>query len=377
MTTSDQVRREAAEGCLGPHARQDASGAAAAEILRRLTDHPPFKSGRIGVLIVNLGTPEGTDYWSMRRYLKEFLSDQRVIEAPRAVWLLVLQLILLRRPTAKGRDYAAIWNNDRNEGPLKTITRSQAEKLAEALKDLSPEVDVDWAMRYGQPPIARRLAALQAKGCDRILVVPLYPQYCAATTATVGDKVFDALKAMRWQPTIRIAAPWFDDPAYIEALARSTRDGLAQLDFAPEVVLASFHGIPQAYFENGDPYYCHCAKTTRLLAAALGWEEGRLRMTFQSRFGPGEWLKPYTDETVRDLARGGVRRLAVITPGFAADCLETLEEIGVENAGYFREAGGEHFVAIPCLNDSADGMAVIEAVARRELMGWVGGKNAP
>ena len=377
MTTSDQVRREAAEGCLGPHARQDASGAAAAEILRRLTDHPPFKSGRIGVLIVNLGTPEGTDYWSMRRYLKEFLSDQRVIEAPRAVWLLVLQLILLRRPTAKGRDYAAIWNNDRNEGPLKTITRSQAEKLAEALKDLSPEVDVDWAMRYGQPPIARRLAALQAKGCDRILVVPLYPQYCAATTATVGDKVFDALKAMRWQPTIRIAAPWFDDPAYIEALARSTRDGLAQLDFAPEVVLASFHGIPQAYFENGDPYYCHCAKTTRLLAAALGWEEGRLRMTFQSRFGPGEWLKPYTDETVRDLARGGVRRLAVITPGFAADCLETLEEIGVENAGYFREAGGEHFVAIPCLNDSADGMAVIEAVARRELMGWAGGKNAP
>ena len=372
MTTSDQVRREAAEGCPVPHARQDASGAAAAEVLRRLTDHPPFKSGRVGVLIVNLGTPEGTDYWSMRRYLEEFLSDQRVIEAPRAVWLLILQLILLGRPTAKGRDYAAIWNNERNEGPLKTITRSQSEKLAAALKDLSPAVDVDWAMRYGQPPIARRLAALQVKGCDRILVVPLYPQYCAATTATVGDKVFDALKAMRWQPTIRVAAPWFDDPAYIEALARSTRDGLAKLDFAPEVVLASFHGIPQAYFDKGDPYYCHCAKTTRLLATALGWEEGRLRMTFQSRFGPGEWLKPYTDETVRDLAGSGVKRLAVITPGFAADCLETLEEIGVENAGYFREAGGEHFAAIACLNDSADGMAVIEAVTRRELMGWAG-----
>jgi ferrochelatase len=377
MTASDKVREAATEGCPVPHARQDASGAAAAEVLRRLTDHPPFKSGRVGVLIVNLGTPEGTDYWSMRRYLKEFLSDQRVIEAPRAVWLLVLQLILLRRPTAKGRDYAAIWNNERNEGPLKTITRSQSEKLAAALADLSPEVDVDWAMRYGQPPIARRLASLHAKGCDRILVVPLYPQYCAATTATVGDKVFDALKAMRWQPTIRVAAPWFDDPDYIEALARSTRENLARLDFEPEVVLASFHGIPQAYFENGDPYYCHCAKTTRLLATALGWEEGRLRMTFQSRFGPGDWLRPYTDETVRDLAGSGVRRLAVITPGFAADCLETLEEIGVENAGYFLEAGGEHFAAIPCLNDGADGMTVIEAVARRELMGWVSGKNAP
>jgi ferrochelatase len=370
MTAADRVRAEADENRPSQRAQQDASGAEAAEVLRRLTDHTPFKSGRIGVLIVNLGTPEGTDYWSMRRYLKEFLSDQRVIEAPRAVWQPLLQLILLRRPTAKGRDYAAIWNTERDEGPLKTITRSQSEKLAAALRDLSPEVDVDWAMRYGQPPIANRIETLQYKGCDRILVVPLYPQYCAATSATVADKVFDALKTLRWQPTIRVAAPWYDYPAYIEALARSTRDGLARLDFEPEVVLASFHGIPQAYFEKGDPYYCHCAKTTRLLAQALGWEEGRLRMTFQSRFGPGEWLRPYTDETVRDLARSGVKRIAVITPGFTADCLETLEEIGVENAGYFREAGGERFAAIPCLNDGADGMAVIEAVARRELGGW-------
>ena len=372
MTAADRIQAEGLESRPSGRAQPDASGAAAAEVLRRLTDHTPFKSGRLGVLIVNLGTPEGTDYWSMRRYLKEFLSDQRVIEAPRAVWQPLLQLILLRRPTAKGRDYAAIWNNERDEGPLKTITRSQSEKLAAALKDLSPEVDVDWAMRYGQPPIANRIETLQYKGCDRILVVPLYPQYCAATSATVADKVFDALKALRWQPTIRVAAPWYDDPAYIEALARSTRDGLAKLDFEPEVVLASFHGIPQAYFEKGDPYYCHCAKTTRLLAEALGWEEGRMRMTFQSRFGPGEWLQPYTDETVRSLARAGVRRIAVITPGFTADCLETLEEIGVENAGYFREAGGERFAAIPCLNDSADGMAVIEAVARRELSGWTG-----
>ena len=189
---------------------------------------------------------------------------------------------------------------------------------------------------------------------------------------TVGDKVFDTLKAMRWQPSIRVAAPWYDDPVYIDALIRSMNENLAGLDFAPEVVLASFHGIPQAYFEKGDPYYCHCAKTTRLIAAALGWEEGRLRMTFQSRFGPGEWLRPYTDETVRALGQSGVKRLAVLTPGFVADCLETLEEIGVENAGYFLAAGGERFAAIPCLNEGVDGVAVLEAVARRELKGWAG-----
>ena len=345
--------------------------ASAATAERRPPGHPPVASGRVGVLIVNLGTPEGTDYRSMRRYLAEFLSDRRVIEAPRLLWAPLLQLILLSRPSARGRDYAAIWNRELNEGPLKTITRSQSAKLAEALKDLAPDVEVDWAMRYGEPPIAGRLAAMQAKGCDRILVVPLYPQYCAASTATVGDKAFDTLKTMRWQPSIRLAAPWYDQPVYIDALARSTREGLARLDFTPEVVLASFHGIPQAYFDKGDPYYCQCAKTTRLLAAALGWEDGRLRMTFQSRFGRGEWLKPYTADTVRELAKSGVRRVAVITPGFVADCLETLEEIAVENAGYFRAAGGKLFAAIPCLNDSPDGMAVIEAVARRELGGWV------
>ena len=338
----------------------------------RPANHPPVRSGRIGVMIVNLGTPEGTDYWSMRRYLKEFLSDRRVIEAPRAVWLPILELILLRRPSARGRDYDSIWNKERDEGPLKTITRSQSEKLAEALGDLGPRIEVDWAMRYGLPPIAQRLNALQERGCDRILVVPLYPQYCAASTGTAADRVFDTLKRMRWQPALRIAAPWYDDPVYVDALARSTRAGLAKLDFEPETVLASYHGIPQAYFDKGDPYYCHCAKTTRLLREALGWDENRLRMTFQSRFGRSEWLKPYTAETVRELAKSGVRRLAVITPGFAADCLETLEEIGVENAGYFREAGGEKFAAIPCLNDSADGMAVIEAVVRRELKGWAG-----
>ena len=336
----------------------------------RPADHPAGSSGRVGVLIVNLGTPDGTDYWSIRRYLQEFLSDRRVIETPRALWLPVLQVILLRRPRAKGRDYDAIWNKENDEGPLKTITRSQGEKLALALRNLDRDVAVDWAMRYGAPPIGDRIKALQAEGCDRILVIPLYPQYCAASTATVGDKAFEALRSMRWQPAVRVAAPYYDDPVYIDALARSIRSVLASLDFEPEVVLASYHGIPQAFSDKGDPYHRHCAETTRLMREALGMSEERLRMTFQSRFGRGEWLKPYTSQTLRDLASGGVRRVAVVTPGFAADCLETLEEIGVENAGYFREAGGERFAAIPCLNDSADGMAVIEAVARRELRGW-------
>jgi protoporphyrin/coproporphyrin ferrochelatase len=338
----------------------------------RPESRPAAPGGRIGVLIVNLGTPEGTDYWSMRRYLEEFLSDRRVIEAPRAIWAPLLQLILLRRPSVKGRDYASIWNRERDESPLKTITRSQSEKLAAALADLPPGVEVEWAMRYGLPALAERLGALTAKGCDRILIVPLYPQYCAATTATVADKAFDALKTMRWQPAVRIAAPWYDDPAYVGALAGSMRARLDGLGFEPEIVLASYHGIPQAYVDKGDPYYRHCAKTTVLLREQLGWDERRLRMTFQSRFGRAEWLKPYTAETVRELAKTGVKRVAVVMPGFVADCLETLEEIGVENAGYFRQAGGERFAAIPCLNDSAEGMAVIEAVARRELMGWTG-----
>ncbi|MBV8474762.1 MAG: ferrochelatase [Hyphomicrobiales bacterium] len=340
----------------------------------RPKNHPSAPSGRIGVLLVNLGTPEGTDYWSMRRYLKEFLSDRRVIETPRWLWWPILNLIILtKRPGAKGRDYETIWNKERDESPLKTITRAQAEKLAAALSASTGQsrLEIDWAMRYGKPAIGDRLAALQAKGCDRILLVPLYPQYCAATSATVCDKAFDALKAMRWQPTLRVAAPYYDDPLYIEALARSTRAALAKLDFEPELLLASFHGIPQEYFDKGDPYYCHCAKTTRLLREALGLPEDRLRMTFQSRFGAAEWIKPYTADTVKALAAQGVKRLAVLTPGFVADCLETLEEIGVENAGYFKEGGGEQFAAIPCLNASEDGVRVLEALARRELAGWL------
>jgi ferrochelatase len=313
----------------------------------------------------------------VRRYLKEFLSDRRVIETSRLIWWPVLNLIILTtRPGRKGRDYASIWNNELNEGPLKTITRAQAEGMAArvaagALGAGGAQVIVDWAMRYGNPSIASRLTALQEQGCDRVLLVPLYPQYAAATSATVCDKTFEALAAMRWQPTLRVAPPWHDDPAYIEALATSIRDGLAKLDFEPEAVLASFHGVPMDYLLKGDPYHCQCAKTARLLREALGWSKDRLILTFQSRFGPTEWLKPYTDETVKELAQKGMKRLAIVTPGFSADCLETIEEIGMENRDYFLQNGGEHFARIDCLNASPEGIDVIEAVVKRELSGWV------
>jgi protoporphyrin/coproporphyrin ferrochelatase len=333
--------------------------------------HPSVEWGRIGVLLVNLGTPDATDYWSMRRYLKEFLSDRRVIEVNRVVWWFVLNfLVLTRRPRAKGRDYDKIWNKERNEGPLRTITRSQAEKLAADFASDS-RVIVDWAMRYGNPSIASRLEALQKAGCERILLVPLYPQYAAATTATVCDKAFEALARMRWQPSLRVAPPWFDDPVYVEAVAASIEADLAKLSWKPDVVLASFHGIPQEYFDKGDPYHCHCAKTTRLLRERLRLDEKQFRMTFQSRFGRAEWIKPYTDMTVKALAEEGVKNIAVVTPGFAADCLETLEEIAGENAEFFHHAGGKNFRAIPCLNDSDGGMRVLRAVVERELKGWV------
>lgn len=335
-------------------------------------DHPPIAHGRIGVLIVNLGTPDATDWWSMRRYLKEFLSDRRVVEVPRAIWWPILNLIILqKRPGPKGRDYEKIWNRDRDEGPLKTITRAQAEALAARLAPRSDRLVVDWAMRYGNPSIASRLEAMVAAGCERILLVPLYPQYAAATTATVADAAFDALKAMRRQPALRVAPPWYDDPTYVAALAASIEADVAALDWTPEVTLVSFHGIPQRYFDAGDPYFCHCAKTTRLLRDRLGLDETRLRMTFQSRFGREEWLRPYTDETVAALARSGVKRLAIVAPGFVADCLETLEELGHENRAIFMENGGEAFRLVPCLNQSAGGLDVIAGVVERELAGWI------
>jgi ferrochelatase len=333
------------------------------------TPAPPAK---IGVLLVNLGTPDAADAESVRRYLKEFLSDPRVIEDQGLLWRLILDGIILRiRPRRKARDYAKIWNQEKNESPLKTITRSQAEKLGSTLEPLGPHLTVDWAMRYGNPSIAARLKELVARGCERILVIPLYPQYCAATTATVGDEVFRVLAGMRYQPSVRVAPPYYNDPVYIEALGSSMSAELSQLDFKPEVVLASFHGVPQAYVDNGDPYYAHCVETMRLLRAELKLDESKLRMTFQSRFGRAKWVEPATDKTVRQLAKEGVKSIAVVTPGFSADCLETLEEIAVENAHLFKKHGGKNFAAIPCLNDSGPGMLVIWQLALRELKGWV------
>jgi protoporphyrin/coproporphyrin ferrochelatase len=345
----------------------------AADAVRRSelpTGHPAVKRGRIGVLLVNLGTPEGTTYWPMRRYLSEFLSDRRVIEWPRWIWQPILQGIVLSvRPKKSGALYASIWNDERNESPLRTFTRSQAEKLAAGLAG-QDKIVVDWAMRYGVPSVGDRLQGLQEQGCERILVYPLYPQYSAPTTATVNDVAFDALKAMRWQPALRTVPPYHDDPVYIEALAESMEMHLAGLAFEPEVVIASYHGLPVSYFRKGDPYHCHCQKTSRLLRERLGWPEERLLTTFQSRFGPEEWLQPYTDKTIERLAGEGVKRIAVINPGFVSDCLETLEEIAVQNREIFLHHGGENFSHVPCLNDSPSGMRVIAHVVSRELEGW-------
>ena len=328
--------------------------------------------GRIGVLLVNLGTPDSTGYWAVRRYLKEFLSDRRVIEENRLKWWLVLNLIILTvRPGRKGRDYDKIWNKERNESPLKTITRSQSDKLDEMMDKLDKRIRVDWAMRYGNPSIASRLEALVAQNCERILIVPLYPQYAAPTTATVCDEVFRALTRMRFQPTIRVAAPYFAEPAYIDALAASINAALAKLAFKPDVLIASFHGMPEDYVAKGDPYQQQCSETTVLLRKKLKLDDERLIMTFQSRFGTAEWIKPYTDATVKSLAERGVKNIAVVTPGFSADCLETLEEIAMENADIFRQAGGENFATVPCLNDTPGGMAVIRDVVTRELKGWI------
>ena len=360
--------------------------------IRLPKDHPPVRKGRIGILLLNLGTPDATDYWSMRRYLKEFLSDRRVIEVPRLIWWPLLNFIILTtRPGRKGKDYATIWNNERNEGPLKTITRDQAEKLAARFKarpskmaagsreDFASNeatlgddsVVVDWAMRYQNPSTESRIRALMDQGCDRILLMPLYPQYAAATSATACDQAFRALMTMRWQPYVRVAPAYADEPAYIEALANSVRAHLATLDWEPEVLIATFHGMPQKYLEAGDPYHCECQKTGRLLREALGWDKDRFRITFQSRFGNDPWLQPYTDETVKALAQSGVKRLAMVAPGFSADCLETLEELDGENREIFEHNGGEKFAYIPALNASDGGIDVIETVVRRELMGWL------
>jgi ferrochelatase len=334
-------------------------------------DHPGFKMGKIGVLLLNLGTPDATDYWSMRRYLKEFLSDPRVIETPKLFWWPILNGIILSvRPKRSGANYDKIWDREANDSPLRVIARAQAEKLSQRMAG-DERIVVDFAMRYGNPSTKDRLQALKDQGCDRILLVPLYPQYSASTTATANDKAFDALKKMRWQPAVRTTPTYHDDEAYVAAIAKSITDGIAKLDFEPQTVITSYHGVPRSYLDKGDPYHCFCHKTTRLVREKLGWAPEKLILTFQSRFGPAEWLQPYTDKTLEALPGKGIKNVAILTPGFSVDCLETLEEIAMEGKESFLEAGGENYAYIPCLNDSDPGMDVIETLVRRELSGWL------
>ncbi|QNO28968.1 ferrochelatase [Sphingopyxis sp. OPL5] len=327
------------------------------------TDHPPVAPPRLGVLLVNLGTPDAPDAPSVRRYLAEFLSDRRVVEIPQLLWQPILRgLILTTRPKKSAHAYRQVWTDEGS--PLAAITRRQAAALQTAL---GPDVLVDHAMRYGNPAIAATLDAMLAAGCRRILITPLYPQYCAATTATVVDAVNSHLATLRWQPALRVLPPYPDDPAYIGALETTLEAGLAALDFAPDVLLASFHGMPERTLHLGDPYHCQCRKTARLLSEALGRP---VETAFQSRFGRAKWLEPATDTVLTRLGREG-KSVAIFAPGFAADCLETLEELAIRGKERFESAGGTRFAYIPCLNDGAPGLAMLESLVRRELAGWL------
>ena len=330
-------------------------------------DHPPVKSGAIGVLLVNLGTPDAAEPGAVKRYLAEFLSDRRVVEIPPIAWQPILRGIILNtRPKKSAHAYRQVWTDAGS--PLAVITRQQAEAMQARLGN---EANVDWAMRYGTPSIPDRLQALKNSGCERILLAPLYPQYSGATTATVVDKAADYLRTMRWQPALRTLPPYHDDPAYIDALASDLSKQLDALDFEPEVLLLSFHGMPERTLHLGDPYHCHCQKTSRLLQEKLHRPGLKFRTTFQSRFGRAKWLEPATDTVLAEEAKAGTKRLAIAAPGFSADCLETLEELAIQGREQFTETGGEHFAALSCLNASDPGLAMLETLLRRELSGWI------
>jgi ferrochelatase len=328
------------------------------------SDHPIIPPRKIGVLLVNLGTPDAPETGAVRRYLAEFLSDPRVIEIPRAVWKPILHGVVLRtRPAKSAHAYAQVWTEEGS--PLAAITKRQAAKLQERLGDAAL---VNWGMRYGKPSIPERLRALKDAGCERILLAPLYPQYCAATTATANDLAFATLASMRWQPALRTLPPYHDAFDYIEALQRDIEQQLGQLDFAPQRLLLSFHGMPERTLRKGDPYHCHCRKTSRLLAERLSIPTDT---SFQSRFGRDKWLEPATDDVLKAYPGQGVTRIAIAAPGFSADCIETIEELGIRGREDFIEAGGTHFARLDCLNDGADGMIMLEALVRRELAGWI------
>ena len=338
-------------------------------------DHPPVMRPKIGILVANLGTPEGTDYWSMRRYLNEFLSDRRVVDYPAWKWQPILKLfVLTRRPFSSGKNCRSIWNTEADESPMMTITKRQVAALrAAAAERYGDAVMVDFCMRYGKPSTQDVVERMVAEGCTKIVFVPLYPQYAGATWATANDQFFRALMTIKRQPAVRIAPEYFDHPSYIDALAQSVERVYAGLDRRPDVLVASFHGMPKRYLMEGDPYHCQCAKTVRLLRERLGWDKTDIDITFQSVFGPEEWLKPYTVEHVAELARAGKRNIAIMSPAFSADCVETLEEVNGEIRHAFMAAGGETFTYIPCLNDEAAHIAALMEVISENLRGWIEG----
>ncbi|MBT5574551.1 MAG: ferrochelatase [Alphaproteobacteria bacterium] len=335
-------------------------------------DHPSFPPvAKTGLLLVNLGTPDATDKKSMRRYLKQFLSDKRVVEVPRILWWIILNGIILNtRPKKSGQAYDKVWlKNDKDGSPLRKTTRLQAEYLAKTYSNI-PNLEIAWAMRYGNPSIPDKLNELKSKGCSQFLILPMYPQYAAATTATVNDEVYKWALQQRWQPAIRTVPPWHDHPIYIEALAQSFHRYFLQGN-TPDHLVLSFHGIPERYFTLGDPYHCHCMKTARLFREKLDWPNEKLSVTFQSRFGSEPWIKPYTDKTLEALGEAKTKSLAIMAPGFSADCLETLEELAMEGKEIYTEAGGKNFSYIPCLNESSYGMNVIYSLVKENLAGWI------
>jgi ferrochelatase len=337
-------------------------------------DHPAIKPARVGVLVANLGTPDGYDYWSMRRYLSEFLSDKRVVDYSAWLWQPLLQLVILsKRPFASGANYKSIWNEAENESPLLTITKKQTAAIrAKMVAQYGDDVRVDFCMRYGNPSTPSKVREMVEAGCTKILFFPLYPHYAGATSATANDKFFQALMKEKRQPIARVVAPYFEDPAYIEALAQSIERAYASAEQRPEVLICSYHGMPERYLKEGDPYHCECQKTTRLLRERLGWDKTEIRTTFQSVFGPEEWLKPYTVKEVARLAEEeGIKRIAVCAPAFSADCIETLEEINEEIKESFEEAGGEQFTYIPCLNDDPAHIDALCGVIDQNLQGWL------
>ncbi len=354
-----------------PVTAQSAPGTVAEHAPR---DHPAINPPRIGVLLANLGTPDGHDYWSMRRYLSEFLSDRRVIDYSPWLWQPLLQgVILTKRPFTSGAAYRSIWNTEADESPLATITKSQTEAIRQQMADsFGDRVQVEYCMRYGNPSTRSVVDRMIADGCDKILFFPLYPQYAGATSATANDAFFAALAKAIWQPAARTVPPYFDDPAYIDALAQSVERAYAAMETPADILVCSYHGVPERYLMQGDPYHCQCQKTTRLLRERLGWDESQIRTTFQSKFGPEEWLKPYTVEEVARLAKDeGKTRIAVVAPAFSADCIETLEEINEEIRESFEHAGGQSFTYIPCLNDEPAHIEALSGVIRRNLEGWI------